>query len=201
MDIIGMGLSPGIVRRRLAGFTLLELMVVLSVIVILSMAVAPLLKVLPAYARVQDRAQRLSTQLQQARSEAVRGNRIVYACSLKVNASLDVSGCQTTAESPNVFNWGQGVLVYADDAFKAGNTAAQYDSGEAISNSLFDGKVDVRANTAQIVFLPSGRTGRGQSVTFEVLDQVTNTCRTVLMDASGRARACKPGEVNCDVCS
>lgn len=196
-----MGLPLSMVRHRLAGYTLLELLVVLSVIVVLAVAATPVLTTLPANARVQDRAQRLSGQIQQARSEAVRSNRIVYACSLKANASLGIDKCQTTAESPSVFNWGQGALVYADDTTKAGNTIGQYDSGEAISHVVFDGKVNVRTDTAQITFLPSGRTARGQSVTFLIQDQTTNSCRTVLMDASGRARTCNAGEANCDACT
>lgn len=202
LKIFGAGICPVTYHRRNQqnGFTLLELLVVISIAVVMAVAAVPVLQTLPANARVQDKVQRLSSQLQLARGEAVRSNRIVYVCAADTTATLSVSGCNTTPISGTTYGWNEGVLTYADNYYVAGNTAAQYDSGEMVSHILFDNKVDITTDTAQIAFMPTGRSRTGQEVKFKIKDQATGACRTVLMDASGRARTCKSGESNCDAC-
>ena len=187
-------------RPMRRGFTLVELLVVISIATILAVAAAPALQSLPANARLQERVQKLSSQLQTARSEAIRSNRMLYVCALKAKSNLQVQGCSATQPAANVYDWNQGVLVYADDVLSSGKSIGQYDTGESISHTLFDQKVNVRAAVNQIAFMPSGRPRNGKPVTFTLRDQITGACRTVLMDASGRARSCKSAEEACDAC-
>ena len=179
------------------GFTLLELLTTISIMTILAVAATPILQTLPASARLKERSDRLSAQLQTARSEAIRSNKIVYICALRAKTNLQVQGCNRITAAKG-YSWNQGSLVYADAA-GAGKTYAGYDSGEHISHVVFNDKVGITANIAQIAFLPSGRTRGAQSVDFVIRDNQTNGCRTVRMDSSGRPRVCRTGEA-CNVC-
>ena len=184
--------------RQQWGFTLLELLTSITIITILAVAATPILQTLPANARLRERSDRLSAQLQAARSEAIRSNKIVYVCALRAKSNLQVQGCNRAAIAPNEYSWSQGSLIYADLS-GTGKTPASYDSGEHISHIVLDDKISITASTAQIAFLPSGRTRGAQPVNFIIRDTKSNGCRTVRMNASGRPYICRTGEP-CNVC-
>lgn len=185
-------------NRQQRGFSLMELLTSITIITILTVAATPILQTLPANARLKERSDRLSAQLQAARSEAIRSNKIVYVCALRAKSNLQVQGCNRTASVPNEYSWSQGSLVYAD-INGTGKTRASYDSGEHISHVVFDDKINISASTAQIAFLPSGRTRGARPVNFIIRDPKNNGCRTVRMEASGRPHTCRTGE-SCNDC-
>lgn len=181
------------------GFTLVELLVTIAIATILAVAALPVVDSIPANARIKDRGDRIIAQLQMARSEAIRTNKITYLCALNAKSNLQVQGCNTgeTSVGSGEYSWAQGTMIYADTAVSGKPT--KYDSGEHISHVVFDGKAEILAHIEQIAFLPSGRTRGAKSVSFVIRDKKTESCRTVRMDASGRARVCRPEE-SCNEC-
>jgi type IV fimbrial biogenesis protein FimT len=74
---------------------------------------------------LQARSQLLQASLTLARSEAIRGNRPVWVCSLNSKVNLDIQGCQPERKT-SWQDWSEGVLVFADSPEQANG---RYDSG------------------------------------------------------------------------
>lgn len=87
------------------GFTLLELLVVMTIAVILLAAGGPGLREIVANGARREAATNLYVMLNRARSEAIARNREVRVCSRDL-----VSGTQRCADT---LNWTNGMLVYA----------------------------------------------------------------------------------------
>jgi type IV fimbrial biogenesis protein FimT len=88
---------------RQCGFTVVELMVTLSIVAILVSAAAPGYQDWVATTRLNSHANELVTALHFARSEAVKRNASVSLCK-----SSDSATCATTG------TWAQGWIVFAD---------------------------------------------------------------------------------------
>ncbi|PZO09697.1 MAG: pre-pilin like leader sequence [Lysobacteraceae bacterium] len=90
--------------RRLAGFTLIELMVALAVAAVLTAVALPSFNDLLRGNRVSSTSNNLLTAINLARSEAIKTNRGGGVC-----ASTDGSTCSTVATA-----WTSGWIVWAD---------------------------------------------------------------------------------------
>jgi type IV fimbrial biogenesis protein FimT len=90
--------------RRLAGFTLIELMVALTVAAVLTAVALPSFSGLLRSNRVSSTSNNLLTGINLARSEAIKSNRGAGVC-----ASTDGSACSTSAN-----DWTSGWIVWAD---------------------------------------------------------------------------------------
>lgn len=190
--------TPSTIKPLINGFTLVEAMVVLGIAVILAVAVSPMLTQMPANARLQERTQKIIAHFNNTRGDAIRSNRTIYICSAKLKSNLQIQGCRKDLSSPD-YLWDNGLLSYADNFTFSTNHIAQYDSGEATGSSLLDGKVSIISSQNQYALAPTGRLANGQDISFKLVDNATDSCRTVIINSSGRGEVCKKGD-SCDLC-
>ena len=95
------GIPPTQARRHVAGFTAIELMVVVSIVAILAALAGPSFTPLIENWRVRESAEQLQSTLHYARSEAIkRGGRVVIQ-----KIPNNTNGC-TTASSTRAWNCG-----------------------------------------------------------------------------------------------
>lgn len=109
--------SPVLNKCKNHGFTLVELMVTLSIVVILATLAVPSFRALIASTRMTSQANEFVAMLAFTRSEAVKRNARVTMCK-----SSDSTSCTTTG------TWAQGYIVFTD----AGATIGTVDSGEDV---------------------------------------------------------------------
>ena len=102
---------------RHAGFTVLELMIVVALIAVLSVIAAPSLRDLIKNARMTSQANDLMTDLAIARAEAVKRGVRTAVCT-----SSNGTSCTAT-------NWNQGWIIFADHGPEKGGTFGVVDSG------------------------------------------------------------------------
>jgi len=137
-----------------AGFTLVEMMVSLSIAVILLTTAAPSFVTLVQDNRMAIQANSFVTALAQARSEAQKRNLPAVLCKSK-----DGESCTTE----KTVTWREGWLIFVDadrdNAFDAGEL--HLDASPAITDHRFNSSVEF---TDYIAFLPDGRSiGSGDS--------------------------------------
>jgi len=102
--------------RKVAGFTLLEALVVIGLLGLLVSLAAPAMSALRQQHRLQAQAEGLFDSLVLARSEALRRQQRVTLCARATDSSCDANGA-----------WPQGWLVFVDS-----NDNAQRDAGEML---------------------------------------------------------------------
>lgn len=177
-------------RRGERGFTLIEMMVVISIAAILLALAVPGFNALLADSRMESRTQALLSSVQFARSEAIRSNANVYLCALNTKSNLDVQGCQGKAKKGDT-SWSEGVLLYAD---QPGGNPGRYNSGERRRHVMFSGEPTVSSALDQFMLTPEGRLPTGVSPSWVVRDTASGQCASVTVLANGRPRLCKGGD-------
>ena len=158
---------------RSLGFTLLELMVALTIVGILMAIAAPSFREGLMGVRISGQTNDLMSDLALARSESVKRNQAVFLC-----ASNNEATCEGAA-------WSDGWIVFAD---ANGNNA--WDDGELPmkSRGRIEGNNTVASNVGlSIGYRPTGITGIGDA-TFVICDTRTtpNAGRRIVIGASGR---------------
>jgi type IV fimbrial biogenesis protein FimT len=165
------------------GFTLIELMVVVSIVAILGTLAAPSFNALATSQALRSASSELHISLMQARSEALRTNRNVYV------VPVSATDPATTAD------WAAGWTVFVDN----NNSGATYEAGTdtivsksaAISPKL----VITAAKSNAISFTFDARGFNGGSgvtnakVTFASADDGSKR-KMVIVDRLGKARVC-----------
>lgn len=161
-------------RRGVAGFTVLELLTVMTVLGILAAIAIPGFGYLAASTRVKGASTELYLALVRARSEAVKRNR-----SVTVRA---VSGDKDT--------WNAGWQIIAD-----ANNDGDYDDVATDNDRLIVDqgtlrRISITAASDSIIFRPTGRISGDASAAFEVTaedqDRKVDLLRCVRTDLTGR---------------
>jgi type IV fimbrial biogenesis protein FimT len=140
-------------KRTIRGFTLMELMMTLVVVAIIAAIATPSFREFRMNGRMTTASNDLLTLLQQARSEAVKRQRIVGLCT-----SSDPFAAQPACGDP-VVGW----VLWVDDegtvATPATDGNAGIDANEAIiAQKSIDPALRVQADGTFVSYLPNGFT-------------------------------------------
>lgn len=173
--------------RSGAGFTLIEMMVVVFIVAVLLALAVPGFNAVMANSRMESRTQALLSSVQSARSEAIRSNGNVYVCALNSKINLEIQGCQRKAEQGET-SWSEGVLLFAD---RPGGSLGHYDSGERLRHVIFTGEPKVSSALDKFMLTPEGRLPVGVSPSWVVRDTPSGQCASVTVLANGRPQLCK----------
>lgn len=152
------------VVKRILGFTLLELMVVLAITVILALIAAPAMSSLIASQRLRAMASDLYLALEKTRSEAV-----------KRNASV------TLAYRSGGWTSGWQILDPADPTTNPALEVWPASGSAMVTTSP--------GSLAQVVFNPNGRLSARSSISFVFSNSATTDVRCVSVDTGGRPYA------------
>ncbi len=173
-------------RNIVRGYTLVELLVALSLLLLAQAWVVPALAELVQSHRVHSSAQALSDSLMRARSEAIARNSRVVVCK-----SLAGQACQDNG------GWEQGWIIFHD-----ANNNAVFDPGEALvyREQAMPASLRLSGNTPvrnYVSYTPYGQakltSGAFQAGTFTVcaIQEKRNLARQVIINSGGRSRVTK----------
>jgi type IV fimbrial biogenesis protein FimT len=189
-----MNSPPPFQSRRLAkGFTLVELMVTISVLAVLMAVGIPSFQGVIASSRVTTATNDFMATLAQARSNAIRRGARVTVCK-----SADGATCVTTG------GWEQGWIMFNDDDHSAVNPSV--DSGETItfsSPALTNGIV-MKGNMDYVSFgadgLPKNMNGSGYFGTIRICSTVASLsndkrARDLVINRTGRSLVQRPTNI------
>lgn len=141
---------------RFKGFSLIELMVVISIVAIMAALAAPGFSSLIADQRVKVTAGELHSSLLRARSEAMKRG---------TNVTL----------SPKSSSWANGWQIVNPTT-----------STDVLDDHGFIAGITISGGPTNVVYSPSGRLSAGTSSTFTVATPSSNTKRCVSVDLTGR---------------
>jgi type IV fimbrial biogenesis protein FimT len=177
-------------RLRHAGFTLVELMVTVTVSVILIAIAAPSFGTLLLKRSVQVAADNLVSDLRFARSEAIKLSRTVSVCSATTSTS-----CSAGA------SWKDGWIVFVDadgdGTLDAGDQILRVQ--EALSSIASLASASPGSDRSFFVYQPTGM-ARGATQTFIITPtggDATSLNRVVCVSIQGRAALRALGTVSC----
>lgn len=173
-------------RSGCEGFTLVELLLVLTLVVVLQTLAVPAMSAMVDVMRVQSATQSFFSKLQIARSEAIKRNARVVLCK-----SDNGARCVRTG------GWEQGWIVFQDV-----NNNAQLDTGEPVLQRelALVGALRLTGNAqveSYISYTPLGNTsstsGSFQAGTFTIcrLSTSQTEARQIVISSAGRVRSQK----------
>jgi type IV fimbrial biogenesis protein FimT len=179
---------------RQRGFTLIELMVTIAMVVILGTLAAPSFQQTIASSRLTTATNDLYTSLAQARSEAIKRGERVTVC--KSENSTSCSADVTTT-------WSVGWVTFVDSTR---TTAATVDAGETVSYVVqaTDPAIVIRGNSemnSYVSYSPDGQSktivGGFQVGTLQICSTSPalsddNRARRITINIAGRATITKP---------
>ena len=174
---------------RITGFTLLEMLITLSILGILAFMAVPSLMDTFNRLAVNTAARRINTALSLARSEAVKRGRNVSVCPSS-------SGTDCAAGS-----WAAGWIVFVDANGDADGATGSVDSGDEVLrvfDALADIDVAVSPSTNLLSYSNKGYGTLTAVTTFTLcpMDGDSGNARQVEISVSGRARTINSG-VSC----
>lgn len=167
---------------RSRGFTLIELMIVLAVLVVIASYGIPQFNQMIQNGRLSTQVNELQGLMQLARSEAV-SNRVVT----RVCGSTDQATCNTNS-------WESGAIVFRD---RNGDGDADADELVRVMPAITSGNT-IRGVAGAISFQTDGTLTNGQML--RVCDaRGVNNSRQVRLNTAGQSRVSKgnPGDVVC----
>ena len=172
-------------RAGLAGFTLIEMLVVIALISVLAAIAVPSMRDFIANSRMQGPVQQMLRELAYARSEAVKRAKNVALCpTANANAALDAVTCSSSGT-----DWQSGWIVFVDE-----NGNGDFNAGDELlkrSQQPSSSAIDIRGNggsAPEIAYDPRGSlSGTGRTVRFCVENQRVEN-RRIVVSGFGRAR-------------
>lgn len=184
---------PFVGNKRSFGFTLVELMITLSVVSILALIATPSLSRMIASQRMSTSINELVASITLARSEAIKSSNLVIVCSNTTAAPRLCSGST---------NWSQGWLVWVDRNNNSGGGAGNPDPGEEIQvHSALAGPGSVmNSGIDRIIYSRSGfiDVATATARRFEFCDQRGATfAKAVALDPIGRPEIDKATAIIC----
>lgn len=180
MKHIGMKHIGTHTRQRQAGFTLIELMVVIAITAILISLAVPSMSRFLAKWQMNSALNAFTGSMRQARSEAIKSSRIVTVC-----PSSDGDSCANTDE------WQGGWMVYLD-ADNNGSYNSGVDDVLAVRSSLSGiEKAQSSGSVKSFSYLPNGLLkSKNSTITFESTNSQQSD-RTMTVNRIGRIRLAK----------
>lgn len=177
--------------RRLRGFTVIELMIVLALVAVLTVLAAPGLQNMFANQRLSSAASDFMTAAMQARSTALKNNQRVIVQPTAGSGGAWADGYRIFSDTDlnSTFNSGTDTVVQTFEALPTEITITKYTG----TNNFFgyDGTG---------FLAPIGGSANG---TWRISSSKTDRHKCMIIELSGRARLCDPklvGTANC-LCS
>ncbi len=164
--------------RAAAGFTLVEVMIVVAILAIFAGIAVPSFRTLIADNRMTGQANDFLSALQLARSEAITRSRRISIC-----PSSSGSGCTATA-------WGGGWMVFAESLT---GTIGSFDSASDTVLRVYPplagtSSLVANGNAVVVTYQPDGSVSAARTFTLCPNDGSGVRGRTIPITASGRAR-------------
>jgi type IV fimbrial biogenesis protein FimT len=182
-------------KKQFGGFTLIELMIVVSIVAILVALAVPSFNTMMVKRSVQSAAVSLVTDMRFARSEALRRSVKVSICSLAANSTTTCSG------DPAV--WVNGWIVF-EDSLKTG-TAGVRDAGEeivrvqqALPNIASIQRITTPANTKNVFTYEANGFAKAADETLRVTPtSAASNTRLICISINGRPSVRVEGAAAC----
>lgn len=171
------------------GFSLVELLVTISLFAVLASVASPSLQSLLQSSKATSSANQLLTHIQLARIRAVMDNATVVIC-----PTLDGITCTASVEA-----WSNGWLVFKDLDY---NQPPHLDADDTVITTHSNNSTDVGLHTtlSHIRFSPTGSAKNGTIVICP--DGTARHARAVILSIVGRARVSSTnatgGQLSCD---
>lgn len=172
--------------NTVSGFTLMELLLVASILGVLAMLGLPSLADMVARAETDSTAKLLQSALSLAKSEAIKRGETVSVC-----ASNDGSDCSTD-------EWNSGWIVFVDSNSDATGDAGSVDPGDLVLRAFTpSGQASLSTNTGllQYDYRGLGLNDAIQDFKFCPADNDANKARALEISVTGRTRVYYDGLV------
>lgn len=169
-------MTPIVIRHPFRGFTLIELMVTVSILATLSAVAIPSFASILAKSKVQTMASSLHTTLNMARNHAITSQAVVMVCQ-----ASDSTLSKCVDQHPSNENWKHGWLIYQDD-----NSNNKFDHQDQLLRVFENGNMAVVFNQrGRLRFFPDGS---ARSAGFYICNNTSDVMRHVRLLYTGRSR-------------
>jgi type IV fimbrial biogenesis protein FimT len=169
--------------KRSAGFTLVELMVTLSLLAIIVGLAVPGLQTLVTSNRVSTLANEFTSGLSYARGQAVNKNMCTTMC-ISANTTAANPTC-----SPTLTNWSSGWIILADPDCNGGGNGVRDELLQVYEGRASGPTLASQGNTRRITFISRGTLrGVGAADAFEIKTDGPDAVKRLCMDMAGRVR-------------
>jgi type IV fimbrial biogenesis protein FimT len=154
-------------RRKTAGFTLIEMMVVIIIMAVVVAFAVPAYKSLVTQYRMSDELNEIASDVALARSMAIKEGLDVTICPSS-NPTASVTATTPPSCSAGT-EWNTGWIIFTDTALPSGNQTFTTDTGDVllhVHNGLF--------GSDTLVSTLTGGTGNLSAITFNRMGGATN---------------------------